>query len=58
MEEVAMSRKLLSCVTPRRVATALAAVALAAVLSGCVVYPAPGYYGYHRYYHHDDDDGR
>lgn len=38
---------------PRRLATVIAALALAGALSGCVLYPAgPGYgYGYH--YHYD-----
>ena len=37
---------------PRRVAALVAALALVGVLSGCVVYPAGGYYGggYHGHY--------
>jgi hypothetical protein len=36
----------------RRAAGAVAALALAALLGGCVVYPAgPGYYGPHPYWH-------
>jgi hypothetical protein len=36
---------------PRRLAAVIAALALAGVLSGCVVYPAGPGYGYH--YHYD-----
>ncbi|HKT16911.1 MAG TPA: hypothetical protein VJR47_02635 [Stellaceae bacterium] len=36
-----------------RIVALVAGIALAAALSGCVVYPAgPGYY--HPYYHHHD----
>jgi len=39
----------------RRLAAVAAVLALAAALSGCVVYPAgPGYYG-HPHWHHDRD---
>ena len=42
---------------PRRIAAIIAGLALAAALSGCVVYPAgPGYY--HGYYWHHDRDWR
>jgi hypothetical protein len=39
---------------PRRLAAVVAALALAGVLSGCVVYPAGGYYGggYHHAHHY------
>lgn len=34
---------------PRRLAAVIAALALAGVLGGCVIAPAPGYYHYHYY---------
>lgn len=37
---------------PRRIAAVIGALAFAGALSGCVVAPAPGYYGYYGYYHH------
>lgn len=43
-------------IKPRRIAMLAAVLALAAGLSGCVVYPAgPGYYGHPHYWHHDRD---
>ena len=37
----------------RRLAAVAAVLAIAAALSGCVVYPAgPGYYGHPHYWHH------
>jgi hypothetical protein len=38
---------------PRRIAAVAAALAIAGLLSGCVVYPAGGYYGggHHHYWH-------
>lgn len=48
-----MIRKLGRGLKPRRIAAVAAALALAAAVSGCVVYPAgPGIY--HPYYHHHD----
>lgn len=32
----------------------LIAAVLLATLGGCVVVPAPGYYGYYGYHHHHD----
>lgn len=61
-----MTRNAKSRSKPRRLATLVAALALAGALGGCVVYPAGygygyrgGDYGYHGFYgfHHDDDDG-
>jgi len=40
---------------PRRIGVLIAGMALAAALSGCVVYPAaPGYYGHRDFHGHDD----
>jgi hypothetical protein len=37
---------------PHRIVAFIAGIAMAAALSGCVVYPAgPGYYGHHDYGH-------
>jgi len=49
-----MNRKSRLVSMPHRLALAVAAIALAAGLSGCVVYPAgPGYY-HHHYWHERD----
>jgi hypothetical protein len=45
-----MTRNTNSSSKPRRVAAVVAALALAGLLSGCVVYPGgPGYYHPHHY---------
>ena len=51
MKEVVMTRNSNSRSKPRRLAAVIAALALAGVLGGCVVYPAGYGYGYR--YHHD-----
>jgi hypothetical protein len=54
-EEIIMIRKQSRDLKPRRIAALGAALALAVLLSGCVIYPAgPGYY--HPYFFHFDHD--
>jgi hypothetical protein len=56
-QEVVMTRDTNTKSKPRRVAALVAALALVGALSGCVVYPAGGYYGGGYHYHHWDHDG-
>jgi hypothetical protein len=51
-QEVVMTRDTNTKSKPRRWAALVAVLAIAGALSGCVVYPAGGYYGggYHGHY--------
>jgi hypothetical protein len=54
-QEVVMTRDTKTPSKPRRLAALVAVLAIAGALSGCVVYPAGGYYGggyYHGHWGH------
>lgn len=55
-----MTRKLAAASKTRRFSAVVAALALAGLLAGCVVYPegGPGYYGHPHYWHGHDRDWR
>lgn len=58
-KEIVMTRKLATASKTRRFSAVVAALALAGLLAGCVVYPAgPGYYGHPHYWHDRDRDWR